>query len=69
MNLSGYNLDVSLSKSLDHRRLDSEYIESFGYIPTSEDQCPYCKTYNKWRTTGFIPPYLTCDKCGNKFSV
>ena len=50
--------------------VDAEIVEGFGIypIPTFISVCPYCKTENKWRTTGIIVPHR-CENCNKYFNV
>lgn len=36
-------------------------------IPTYISICPVCDNKQKWRTTGVIPDYISCDKCKSHF--
>lgn len=36
-------------------------------VPTYISVCPQCEIEHKWRTTGLLPDYIQCEKCGIKF--
>lgn len=36
-------------------------------VPTYISVCPFCDFEKKWRTTGLLPDFLTCENCNQKF--